>query len=349
MYNRAHLKQEMKQTIASTRPRPMWIALLYLVITSVGASLIQSVITLVSGTSFLSELYADLYTMLMTGGNPMEVVGEFLLLYANQLGTLIGTVLTASILLSIVSALWQGLMSVGFDGYCLSLAQRENPTVGRIFCGFPLFGKVVLTSLLVWVFTTLWTMLWTVCLVVVVLIAALLMEAIPVVAVLLIILGCIGYMILVVRVSLRYAMTNYILLDTGKYGLEAISESKQMMKGRKGKLFMLHLSFIGWYLLMYAVALVGSLIVGIVVAVGFAAGGASMGAMAGAVGGAMFVFVLAYAAVWLIDIWLQPYMTGSVAKFYLFFRPQPAADYESWPSLGDTTTTTSDDTINTEY
>ena len=125
MYNRAHLKQEMKQTIASTRPRPMWIALLYLVITSVGASLIQSVITLVSGTSFLSELYADLYTMLMTGGDPMEVIGEFLLLYANQLGTLIGTVLTASILLSIVSALWQGLMSVGLmDIVCLWRSER---------------------------------------------------------------------------------------------------------------------------------------------------------------------------------------------------------------------------------
>ena len=50
--------------------------------------------------------------------------------------------------------------------------------------------------------------------------------------------------------SYAYAMTPYILLDNPELGAnEAITKSKEMMKGYKWKLFCLDLSFIGWYLL----------------------------------------------------------------------------------------------------
>lgn len=338
MYNRARIKREVKQTIAATRPRPMWIALLYLVVVSVGASLIQSVVGALAGTSFLSTQLSE---MLMSGREMEEVLSELLLLYSSQMAQLAGTLIAGSILASVVLALWQGLMGVGFSGYCLSLVKGENPNAGRIFCGFPLFGKVILSSLLVWVFTMLWTLLYTVCLVIVMVIGALLLEAVPAVGVIIMVLGYIGFFLLEIRLMLRYAMTNYILLDSGKYGLEAITESKRMMKGTKGKLFMLHLSFIGWYLLMYAIILVGSIIIGVIAGVGAAGvtvGGASMGALAGMVGGVMFVLVLVAAAIWLLDIWLQPYVNGAVARFYLHFRPQEPAAPESWPTLGDATT-----------
>lgn len=345
MYNRAHLKQEVKQTISVTRPRPLWVTLLYVLIASIGASLIQTIVGSLAGTSFLTE---QISSLLLSGYEPEEILTELLLLYADQILTFVGTLIMAGLLSSLAVTLWQGLMTVGFDGYCLSLVKGEKPTVGRIFCGFPMFGKVILTSLLVWAFTTLWTLLWAVCLVVVLIIAALLMEAVPAVGILLIVLGYVGFMIMVVRVSLRYAMTNFILLDTGKYGLEAVTESKHMMKGKKGKLFMLQLSFIGWYLLILAVTLVGSLITGIIVAVG-AAGATSMNAVAGMVAGVTFIFVLMYVAIWVIDTWLQAYVNSSVAKFYLFFRPAVPEEYDSWPTLGDSTTTTSDDTTNLEY
>lgn len=51
--------------------------------------------------------------------------------------------------------------------------------------------------------------------------------------------------------SLSYSLTLYVLYDnptaTGK---ETNNESKKMMKGNKGKLFLLSLSFIGWLLLI---------------------------------------------------------------------------------------------------
>lgn len=45
-------------------------------------------------------------------------------------------------------------------------------------------------------------------------------------------------------------MSTYILAENkGKKALECIKESKEMTNGHKGELFVLGLSFIGWYLL----------------------------------------------------------------------------------------------------
>jgi uncharacterized membrane protein len=52
--------------------------------------------------------------------------------------------------------------------------------------------------------------------------------------------------------SYAYAMTYYILLDNPEMSAnEAITKSKEMMKGYKWKLFCLDFSFIGWYLLSF--------------------------------------------------------------------------------------------------
>ena len=50
--------------------------------------------------------------------------------------------------------------------------------------------------------------------------------------------------------ALGYAMAPYIIAEHPEIkAYDAIKMSKTMMKGNKGKLFMLELSFIGWYLL----------------------------------------------------------------------------------------------------
>lgn len=340
MYHRAQLKREVKQTISMTKPRPMWVALLYMIITSVGASILQSLVNLFSGASFLPEMLATLPEKIMMGEDPTAVIQEVLLVYADRLLALVGTVIVSSLVLSVVVTLWEGLMNFGFMGYCLSLVKEEKPGVNRIFCGFPLIGKVVLTSLLVWVFTTLWMLLYGVCFAVVILIGALMMESAAVVSVILFAVGYIGFLILMVRLILRYSMVNYILLDTGKFGLDAVSESKRMMKGKKGKLFMLHFSFIGWYLLTFAVMIIGGVAISAVI-VGGGVGlveGASMGALAGIVGGVMFIFLIMIAVLWLIGLWLQPYVTGSTAKFYLFFRPRIPEEDGGWPALQEEVT-----------
>lgn len=52
--------------------------------------------------------------------------------------------------------------------------------------------------------------------------------------------------------TLSYSQAFFLLKDHPEYGaLQAISESKKRMRGYKGKLFLLYLSFIGWGLLSF--------------------------------------------------------------------------------------------------
>lgn len=334
MYNRAAMKREVKEIIAGMRPRPMWVALFYMIVASAGASLLQSIVGLVTGSN---GLLTPLTEMLMSGYAVEEAFAEFALIYANQIAAFVGTLIVSALVTSILATLWQGVMTVGFSGYCLSMVKGERPTPGYIFCGFRIFGKVILTALLLWIFTTLWTLLYVVGLVVFVVVGSLLMESAMAAGIALFAVGYIGFFFLMIRLTLRYAMTYFFVLDEGKFGLEAITASKRMMKGKKGKLFGLYFSFIGWYLLMVAIMLVGWGIIGAIVAAGSASVSASISAIGAMVCGVLFVGLLMVVVIWLIAIWLEPYMVASVAKLYLTFKPQPPVEENAWPTLGEST------------
>ena len=117
-------------------------------------------------------------------------------------------------------------------------------------------------------------------------------------------------------------MANYILLDERVDALEAISRSKAMMRGRKWHLFVLELSFIGWYLLVYLIVMV-VLATGVAVAGGtviaIPVGGSATGFTAVVVPIIVAGLVAFLCAVPLL-IWLQPYFTGAHAKFYDWSR-----------------------------
>ena len=50
--------------------------------------------------------------------------------------------------------------------------------------------------------------------------------------------------------ALAYTFATLIVLDTKLSGVEALKESREMMKGHKWEFFVFMLSFIGWYLLV---------------------------------------------------------------------------------------------------
>ncbi|MGE5581873.1 MAG: DUF975 family protein [Bacillota bacterium] len=117
----------------------------------------------------------------------------------------------------IITLLISGPLALGMAKYFLKLRRDENPELADLFDGFKAFSSAFLLQLLIIIFVILWSLL-------------------------LIIPGIIA--------ALSYAMSFYILYDHPemKPG-EIIKLSKQMMAGRKGKLFLLGLSFIGWALL----------------------------------------------------------------------------------------------------
>ncbi len=121
------------------------------------------------------------------------------------------------ILGSIAYLIIAGPLVIGVTMYYLAFARNQEPKLEKMFEGFNIFGKALGLFLLQLLFTFLWMLLF-------------------------IVPGIIA--------AFRYAMAYYILIDNPQLTpMEAIEQSKKMMKGHKGKLFGLCFSFIGWALL----------------------------------------------------------------------------------------------------
>jgi uncharacterized membrane protein len=108
-------------------------------------------------------------------------------------------------------------MTLGYAMFAISIFRRRETSAAEVFYGFERFGKAFGLYIVTSIFIILW-------------------------ALLLIVPGIIA--------AIRYSMSFYILADRPEIGImEAIEESKKMMRGNKWKFFCLNLSFIGWILL----------------------------------------------------------------------------------------------------
>ena len=108
--------------------------------------------------------------------------------------------------------------SLSFCIIYLRLTKKEEIGVGDVFSGFNQTGRALWLNILVSFFTFLWSLL-------------------------LVIPGIIK--------QYSYSMAFYILADNPELtAREALAKSKEMMDGHKLDLFVLQLSFIGWYLLV---------------------------------------------------------------------------------------------------
>jgi uncharacterized membrane protein len=135
----------------------------------------------------------------------------------------VGMFLVYSIILGISSLvvvgplILGGPLFLGYTGYFLKKARGEAVKLENLFDGFKQFGSSFLLYLLQIIFIVLWSCL-------------------------LIIPGIVK--------CFSYSMAFYIMKDNPDIGAsEAITQSRKMMVGYKGKLFGLYLSFIGWGIL----------------------------------------------------------------------------------------------------
>ncbi|MCK6258733.1 DUF975 family protein [Fictibacillus sp. KIGAM418] len=121
-------------------------------------------------------------------------------------------------------------ITIGFSWVFLSLIRREPQEVKNMFQPFLDIGtflKIIGTTILVWIFTVLWTLL-------------------------LIVPGIIK--------GLAYSQTFYVLKDNPGISITgAITESRRLMDGYKWKYFLLQLSFIGWVILAVVTLFIGFL------------------------------------------------------------------------------------------
>lgn len=105
----------------------------------------------------------------------------------------------------------------GYEISYLEMVRGKKLDFSMLFEGFKDYGRILGTTLLVAIYTLLWTLL-------------------------LIIPGIIK--------AYSYSMTSFILKDNPELQYNgAIDKSMEMMRGKKMKLFILDLSFIGWAIL----------------------------------------------------------------------------------------------------
>ncbi len=117
-----------------------------------------------------------------------------------------------------IGMIFSGLLAFGYAICSLELIKTKKVKLGAFFGGmFKRFFKRWGAGLLIELYTFLWSLLFL----------------IP---------GLIKYY--------AYAMTPYIMAEKPDMGInDAITRSRQIMKGHKWQLFLLDLSFIGWMLL----------------------------------------------------------------------------------------------------
>ena len=118
---------------------------------------------------------------------------------------------------SLLNLILGGPASLGIATYFLRLLRDENSSIEDVFSGFSSFGKTFVLNLLINIFVGLWLLL-------------------------LIVPGIIAI--------IRYSMSYYIMYDNPELtATEALDSSKEMMDGEKMNLFILWLSFLGWFIL----------------------------------------------------------------------------------------------------
>ena len=346
-YNRAAMKEEVKQAMRRTRPSPMLVTLLFLVVVGVGSGLISQLSSRLTGillSSGAGMSLEELFEGIMNYGDAyIEYYFEQVLTPQFIIGVA-AQMVVISFAVSILTTIWTGLMDAGYAGYCLDMSRGTNPDLGRIFCGFPRAGSVILAYILVAIFTTLWSMLFSLGLVVLFIIAAVLMAiggGMAVLGLLLMLAAYVGFFIGLLWAVLRYAMVPFAVIDpqNNLSAMDAIRASKTLMKGRKGKYFVLQLSFIGWYWLRAMIAVVGFIIVaGVTVGSIFSYADRFedvlysflilgnpdellqfLVQMLGPVliVGLIVVLVCGVSTL-ILNLWLTPYRTGCNARFYVY-------------------------------
>lgn len=146
--------------------------------------------------------------------------------FKDYYGTMLGVYVIYVLIVSAVSSLTFGLgsiflvppVTVGLTFFSYLVYQGERPDIGQMFTfGFDDYGRKLGGVLWTWLFEFLWTLL---------------------------------FVIPGIVKAIAYSMTPYLLAEYKNIpATEAIKVSMKITAGRKWDIFVMYLSFIGWYLL----------------------------------------------------------------------------------------------------
>lgn len=225
-FDRFSAKLSARESMRINRPSPILVTLLYFGLTSLLAAAISYL---------LYDPISEIGQYIYWGYQPEEILDFIFQEHGSDL-LLYGAV-------QLLVGLYSTFMDFGYTSYALRMARNEQPGVSHLFDGFARPIRVLWASILIQLFTLLWSMA------VILPVGALLVLA-------MIYLPDMGYILAVVAVitlvavGYRYRLTYYFIIDDPTCtARQAVRRSKEVMKGWKWSLFALDMSFFGWMLL----------------------------------------------------------------------------------------------------
>lgn len=218
---RKQIKAQAKTLMKNSKPRPVYVTIVYVVILMAFAVLTFKLVTEPMNNFFNSQ-FGDLFVYgadgtIMPAPDYLDKLDslnadDFMRAYNEYAPSTLARVLNLA--LSAVSA----VVSAGFVIFTLRTIDGIGASYWNLFDGFGMFFRIIWLYILEGIFVFLWSLL-------------------------LVFPGIIAFY--------RYRMAKYLLLEHPEMSaLDCIRESKRIMKGHKWELFVFDLSFIGWAILV---------------------------------------------------------------------------------------------------
>ena len=317
--DRRELKLRARQAMRESRPGAMRVTLVYL--------LLAAGISTAVGLLIPSPLTTyTVYTAM--GADPETAV----VLALGQAGGI-------SFFLNILLTLLTMVLSFGYSAWALGRSRGEELGYRELFHGFRMAGRVIGMRLWVLVLTFLWGL--AVAIPAALLIGALLLVGVSggadgavylsdgaaIAVVVLVLVIYLAAVVLLAIITLRYAMSDYTLLDAPEAGaFAAVRRSRELMRGRKRAYFVLLLSFLGWFLLVVLLMLLPMAVCTALLAA------AVMSAPVLVLPLWMLMTALAFLLPLPLECWLAPYLSLTCANFYneLTGRGAPRPQTPEW-------------------
>lgn len=308
--DRKALKRAAKDNLRQARPNPMWVTLVYLLLTAGISQVVELVISNPMGTmAAIAQAAAE--------GGDMTRMAEIWMTSGGQ-----GNVVF--LFLTILVTLYGMVLSFGYYSYTLRRADGEEAGFGTLLSGFVMVGRIILMNLTIACFTLGWTFLTVVPaamlggVVMVVMMILLNGSSLALVLSVLFLYGAILVgAVLASYLSMRYAFAPFLLAEQPELrGLEAVRRSRMLLRDRLGEIFTLHLSFLGWLLLQPILLL---MVVGLAVAAVWASGAEPFFYAVAVLGGT----IVGALALLPFQIWFMPYYYGTMAQYYRAVMPAP--------------------------
>lgn len=218
---RKQIKAQAKGLMKNSKPRPVYVTILYVVILMAFAVFTFKLVTQPMD-NFVNSQFGDIFVYSADGTfslapdyldklanlDPDEFARAYSELAPSTLARLLNLVLSAVNL----------VIGAGFVIFTLRTIDGSGASYWNLFDGFGMFFRIIWLYILEIIFVSLWTLL-------------------------LVFPGIIA--------AYRYRMAKYLLLEHPEMSaLDCIRESKRIMKGHKWELFVFDLSFIGWAILI---------------------------------------------------------------------------------------------------